>query len=69
MHGFRGVWNIVSRILEAKDEEDDMREAFSVFDQNGDGYVTDEELRLVSASMRLEQGRTIRGVQEDDQQG
>ncbi|KAF7046135.1 hypothetical protein CFC21_055185 [Triticum aestivum] len=41
------------------DEEEEMREAFSVFDQNGDGYITIEELWSVLASLGLKQGRTV----------
>ncbi|KAG5514889.1 hypothetical protein RHGRI_036066 [Rhododendron griersonianum] len=30
---------LYQRIMEERDEEEDMREAFNVFDQNGDGYI------------------------------
>ncbi|KAL8516534.1 hypothetical protein ACS0TY_014975 [Phlomoides rotata] len=42
-----------------RDEEDDVREAFKVFDQNNDGFITVEELRSVLASLGLKQGRTL----------
>ncbi|CAL9764579.1 unnamed protein product [Musa acuminata subsp. burmannicoides] len=45
-------------IMDERDEEEDMREAFNVFDRNGDGFITVEELRLVLASLGLKQGRT-----------
>jgi calcium-binding protein CML len=38
------------------DDADGMREAFDVFDQNSDGYVTVEELRSVLGSLGLKQG-------------
>ncbi|GLT27754.1 hypothetical protein SLA2020_027290 [Shorea laevis] len=46
-------------IMAERDEEEDMREAFNVFDQNGDGYITVDELRSVLSSLGLKQGRTI----------
>ncbi|KAK1353992.1 calmodulin-like protein 3 [Heracleum sosnowskyi] len=45
-------------IMDEKDEEEDMKEAFNVFDQNRDGYITVDELRSVLASLGLKQGRT-----------
>ncbi|XP_019436545.1 PREDICTED: calmodulin-like protein 3 [Lupinus angustifolius] len=46
-------------IIEDRDEEKDMKEAFNVFDQNRDGFITVEELRSVFASLGLKQGRTV----------
>lgn len=46
-------------IMEERDEEEDMREAFNVFDQNRDGFITVEELKSVLASLGLKQGRTL----------
>ncbi|KAJ7961707.1 Calmodulin-like protein [Quillaja saponaria] len=46
-------------IMEDKDEEEDMREAFNVFDKNRDGFITMEELRSVLTTLSLKQGRTI----------
>lgn len=40
------------------DEDEGMREAFNVFDQNGDGFITVDELRSVLSSLGLKHGRT-----------
>ncbi|KAK4731627.1 hypothetical protein R3W88_024615 [Solanum pinnatisectum] len=46
-------------IMDEKDEEEDMREAFNVFDQNGDGFIIVEELRSVLSSLGLKQGKPL----------
>lgn len=46
-------------IMDERDEDQDMREAFNVFDQNGDGFITVEELKSVLQSLGLKQGRTV----------
>ncbi|MBA0854922.1 hypothetical protein Goshw_006723 [Gossypium schwendimanii] len=42
-----------------KDEEEDILEAFKVFDQNGDGYISVDELMSILVSLGLKQGKTI----------
>lgn len=44
-------------IMKERNEDEDMKEAFNVFDQNGDGFITVEELNSVLASLGLKQGR------------
>nr|AEO20055.1 calmodulin [Phaseolus vulgaris] len=46
-------------IMEERDEEEDMLEAFNVFDQNRDGFISVDELRTVLASLGLHQGRSL----------
>ncbi|KAL6188992.1 hypothetical protein ACLB2K_040382 [Fragaria x ananassa] len=46
-------------IMDERDDEDDMKEAFGVFDQNGDGFITVDELRTVLSSLGLKQGRSM----------
>ncbi|KAL4583579.1 hypothetical protein LXL04_008157 [Taraxacum kok-saghyz] len=44
-------------IMDDRDHEEDVMEAFNVFDQNRDGFITVEELRSVLESLGLKQGR------------
>lgn len=50
--------DLYQTLMNAREEEEDMKEAFNVFDQNGDGFITVEELKSVLASLGLKQGRT-----------
>ncbi|GAA0162388.1 calmodulin-related [Lithospermum erythrorhizon] len=56
---FRELYKSIMDNNNERDEEEDMREAFKVFDQNGDGFITVEELKKVLASLGLKQGRTV----------
>jgi calcium-binding protein CML len=44
-------------------EESDMREAFNVFDENGDGYISAEELKAVLEKLGLVEGESMDRVQ------
>ncbi|CAF2123835.1 calmodulin-like protein 5 [Brassica rapa] len=45
-------------------KEEDMKEAFNVFDQDGDGFITVEELKSVMSSLGLKQGKTLEGCKK-----
>ncbi|KAK8666030.1 hypothetical protein V6N13_006183 [Hibiscus sabdariffa] len=45
--------------MKENNEEEDMLEAFNVFDQNKDGFITFEELSSVLSSLGLKQGRAL----------
>ncbi|RWW26713.1 hypothetical protein GW17_00008899 [Ensete ventricosum] len=53
------------RTLEIHGEgEEDMREAFRVFDEDGDGFISASELQAVLVKLGLAEGRSIVRVQE-----
>ncbi|XP_072970209.1 calmodulin-like protein 3 [Typha angustifolia] len=69
---FGALYQTIMGEKEEEKEEEDMREAFNVFDENGDGFITVDELRSVLASLGIKQGRTaedcrkmIRNVDKD----
>lgn len=49
--------DLYKTIMDNRDNEEDMMEAFNVFDQNRDGFIAVEELRSVLESLGLKQGR------------
>lgn len=56
---YESIESDISSLKEGKDEDDDdmeLREAFEIFDGNGDGVITKEELSGVLISMGLNQG-------------
>lgn len=48
---FNEFLNLMSRKAKETDKEDELREAFRVFDRNGDGYISAPELRLVMTNL------------------
>ncbi|XP_074570846.1 putative calcium-binding protein CML27 [Curcuma longa] len=47
-----------------EEEEEDMREAFRVFDEDGDGFISAAELQAVLCKLGLPEGSSISRVQE-----
>ncbi|XP_041004626.1 calmodulin-like protein 3 [Juglans microcarpa x Juglans regia] len=50
--------------LEIEGGEEDLKEAFGVFDKDRDGLITVEELRLVLSSLGLKEGKKVEDCQE-----
>ncbi|KAI3756616.1 hypothetical protein L1987_56438 [Smallanthus sonchifolius] len=49
--------DLYKTIMDDREDEEDMMEAFNVFDQNRDGFISVEELRSVLESLGVKQGR------------
>jgi calcium-binding protein CML len=49
---------------EEEDEEREMREAFAVFDENGDGYISAAELQAVLGRMGMPEAGSMARVQD-----
>ncbi|KZV34827.1 calmodulin-like protein 5 [Dorcoceras hygrometricum] len=48
--------NLYQNIVDERHEEKDMREAFDVFDRDGDGFISVDELKYVLGSLGLKHG-------------
>ncbi|XP_010557084.1 PREDICTED: calmodulin-like protein 7 [Tarenaya hassleriana] len=59
MDEFGELYKSITGEEDEDEEEEDMKEAFNVFDQNGDGFITVEELKSVLSSLGLKQGKTL----------
>ncbi|XP_075523706.1 calmodulin-like protein 3 [Primulina tabacum] len=48
--------NLYQNIVDERHEEEDMREAFDVFDRDRDGFISVDELKYILGSLGLKQG-------------
>ena len=48
---FKEFLTMMSRKVKSVEGDDSLRECFNVFDKNGDGYITKEELHLVMKNL------------------
>lgn len=56
---FGALYQSIMQAERGEEEEEDIKEAFNVYDQNGDGFITVDELKSVLSSLGINQGRTI----------
>ncbi|KAL2920977.1 Calmodulin-like protein 5 [Bienertia sinuspersici] len=58
---FQALYDVIMERNGVDDEsdEEDMKDAFSVFDKNGDGFISVDELRSVLGSLGLNQGKNL----------
>ncbi|KAG2314993.1 hypothetical protein Bca4012_065797 [Brassica carinata] len=59
---YRSIFN--KHHNEGETEEEDMREAFNVLDQDRDGFIIGDELKSVLASLGLKQGKVLEGCKK-----
>jgi len=55
---------ILEEVPEEDDDEGDMKEAFRVFDEDGDGFISAAELQAVLKKLGLPEARSLATVQE-----
>eukprot|EP00258_Populus_trichocarpa_P016687 XP_006375914.2 calmodulin-like protein 11 [Populus trichocarpa] len=48
---FGEFWNLMARKIKENDADDELKEAFKVFDKDQDGYISSNELRHVMINL------------------